>query len=480
MAETGSAHAAEALPPVEQRLKETPAQRAAHGKEARKRAPRSAHAEWKPGPGRPDPVTLLEEQGRERAPDLVPIRYGRMLASPSAFYRGGALLMASDLAGTPASGLRAQVCGDAHLMNFGLFESPQRRLVFDINDFDETLPGPWEWDVKRLAASFEVAGQDRGFDAATRRAIVLAGLRKYRETMLEMAESRAVDVWYAHLDVETIQKQSTALRNTDARRFAKDLSRAVAKDDLRALTRLTYRVDGALRFRSEPPLLIPAEELLSDQERSRYAHTVGAALQVYRESLPHDRQVLFDLYRFRGMARKVVGVGSVGTRAWVLMFAGRDEADPLFLQAKQAQASVLERFAGRSRYRHAGRRVVEGQRIMQGVSDVLLGCYHVVGFDGGRYDFYVRQLWDGKGSFSVEAMAASAWPEYAAMCAWTLARAHARTGDRIAIAGYLGSGDVFDRAVAEFAAAYAEQNWTDFEALRAAADAGRVKVQTGV
>jgi uncharacterized protein (DUF2252 family) len=295
-----------------------------------------------------------------------------------------------------------------------------------------------------------------------------------------MAESRAVDVWYAHLDVETIQSQSQALRATDARRFARDLTRAVAKDDLRALSRLTYNIDGKPRLRSEPPLLVPADELLSDVERTRYAHAVEEALRNYRESLPHDRRVLYDLYRLRGLARKVVGVGSVGTRAWVLHFAGRDDADPLFLQAKQAQASVLERFVGRSLYRHAGKRVVEGQRVMQAVSDVLLGSYSVTGFDGKRYDFYVRQLWDGKGSFSVESMAASGWPRYAEMCAWTLARAHARTGDRIAIAGYLGSGDVFDRAVADFAEAYAEQNWKDFQALRAAVDAGVVKAQTAI
>jgi uncharacterized protein (DUF2252 family) len=470
----------EALPDIEQRIKETPKERAAHGKEARKRAPRSAHADWKPAADRPDPVALLEEQALERAPDLVPIRYGRMLTSPAAFYRGGALLMASDLAGLPVSGLTAQLCGDAHLMNFGLFQSPQRRLVFDINDFDETLPGPWEWDVKRLAASFEVAAQDRGFDTKMRRAILLACVRKYREAMMEMAEARAVDVWYAHLDVDSLREQSQSLHGGDARRFAKDLSRAVAKDDLRALSRLTYTVDGKIRLRSEPPLMVPAEELLSDGERTNYAHAVEAALHGYRESLPHDRQALFDLYRFRGMARKVVGVGSVGTRAWVLHFAGRDDADPLFLQAKQAQASVMERFVGRSRYRHAGKRVVEGQKLMQAVSDVLLGSYHVIGFDGGRYDFYVRQLWDGKGAFSVEAMAADSWPRYAEMCAWTLARAHARTGDRIAIAGYMGSGDSFDRAVADFAEAYTEQNWKDFQALREAVDTGRVKAQTGV
>jgi len=471
---------AEWLPDISQRRKLTPAERAARGKEARKRSPRSAHAAWEPRAGRPDPVGLLEEQAADRAPDLVPIRYGRMLASPFAFYRGGALLMASDLAGTPDSGLTAQLCGDAHLMNFGLFQSPERRLVFDINDFDETLPGPWEWDVKRLAASFEAAGLDRGFDAATRRAIVLACVRAYREAMLEMAEKRALAVWYARLDAELISTQSRVFRGRDAKRVRRDLERAATKDDLRALSRLTHEVDGRMRLRSDPPLLVPARELLSDEERGRYAQAVGEALRDYRASLPHDRQAVYDLYRFRDIARKVVGVGSVGTRAWVMLFFGRDDRDPLFLQAKQAQASVLERFVGRSRYRRAGRRVVEGQRLMQAVSDVLLGWYDVTGFDGQHYDYYVRQLWDGKGSFRVETLAADAWHGYAQMCAWVLARAHARSGDRIAIAAYLGAGDVFDRAIADFAAAYAEQNLLDYEALRAAVDTGALEARFGV
>ncbi|HMK93135.1 MAG TPA: DUF2252 domain-containing protein [Thermoleophilia bacterium] len=468
------------LPEIAQRRKGTPRERAARGKEARRRAPRSVHGLWKPSERRPDPVALLEGQAAERAPELVPIRYGRMLASQGTFYRGGALLMASDLAGTPVSGLTCQLCGDAHLMNFGLFESPERRLVFDINDFDETLPGPWEWDVKRLAASFEVAGRDRGFDAAIRRAIVLSGVRAYREAMLEMAESRAIHVWHSRVDDGLIRAHSRALGKKDARRIERDLSRAEAKDDLRALSRLTEEVDGRIRLRSAPPLLVPARELLVEDQRAKYAHTIEEALRGYRDSLPHDRQPLYDLYRFRDMARKVVGVGSVGTRAWVLLFFGRDKGDPLFLQAKQAQASVLERFTGRCRYLRAGRRVVEGQRLMQAASDFLLGWYHVHAFDGRPYDFYVRQLWDGKGAFSVETMASSAWRDYAGLCAWTLARAHARTGDRIAIAAYMGTGDVFDRAVADFAAAYAEQNRRDYEALREAVDDGRVKARFGV
>ncbi|HMK91819.1 MAG TPA: DUF2252 domain-containing protein [Thermoleophilia bacterium] len=468
------------LPEIAQRRKGTPKQRAARGKEARKQAPRSAHAHWQPPAARPDPVMLLEEQAKERAAELVPIRYGRMLATQGTFYRGGALLMALDLADTPVSGLTCQLCGDAHLMNFGLFESPERRLIFDINDFDETLPGPWEWDVKRLATSFEVAGRDRGFDAAARRAIILTCVRSYREAMLEMAESRAIHVWHSSVDVDLIRAHSRALEKRDAQRIERDLSHAKAKDELRALSRLTEEVEGRIRLRSAPPLLVPARELLVEGQRAKYAHTIEEALRGYRSSLAHDRQPLYDLYRFRDMARMVVGVGSVGTRAWVLLFFGRDKGDPLFLQAKQAQASVLERFVGRSRYLHAGRRVVEGQRLMQAASDFLLGWYHVHSFDGRPYDFYVRQLWDGKGSFSVEALAASAWHDYARLCAWTLARAHARTGDRIAIAAYLGGSDVFDRAVADFAAGYAEQNQRDYEALRRAVDDGRVKATFGL
>ena len=468
------------LPPIQQHRKLTPAERAAEGKAARKRVPRRSHAAWQPAADRPDPIELLEQQAAERSQDLVPIRYGRMAASPFAFYRGGALLMASDLASTPDSGLVAQLCGDAHLMNFGLFESPERRLVFDINDFDETLPGPWEWDVKRLATSFEVGGRDRGFDATVRRRIVMDCVLHYRVAMIEMAALRAIDVWYARLDADLIREQSKTLGGSDSRQVAKDLSSASGKDSLRAFSRLTQIVDGERRFRSDPPLLVPAEELLTGEERERYETAVEMALRTYRASLPHDRQPLFDLYRYQGIARKVVGVGSVGTRAWVMLFFGRDADDPVFLQAKMAQASVLERFVGKSRYGNSGRRVVEGQKIMQSSGDILLGWYHVLGFDGLPHDFYMRQLWDGKGAFRIETMSERAWSSYAQMCAWTLARAHARTGDRIAIASYLGAGDTFDRAIADFAAAYAEQNERDYNALRDAIDNGRVQAISGV
>jgi uncharacterized protein (DUF2252 family) len=471
---------AELLPQIRQARKLTPAERAALGKEARKRAPRSSHGAWTPRPARPDPVGLLEEQGADRVADLVPIRYGRMLVSPGTFYRGGTLLMASDLHGSPDTGLAVQLCGDAHLMNFGLYQSPERQLVFDINDFDETLPGPWEWDVKRLAASFEIAARDHGYDTPVRRSIVQHCARAYREAMLGMAEKRAIDLWYTYVNSDLLRGYVVALDEKDAKRMERDMSRAENKHDLRALSRLTCEVDGKTRLRSQPPLLVPARELLEGDERARFTQSLEEALRTYRGTLPCDRRAAYDLYRYRDMARKVVGVGSVGTRAWVMLFFGRDENDPLFLQAKQAQASVLERFVGRSRFRCAGRRVVEGQRLMQAVGDILLGWYDVTGFDGRHYDFYVRQLWDGKGSFNVAAMTEGAWHVYAELCAWVLARAHARSGDRIAIAAYLGTGDVFDKAIADFSEAYAEQNQRDYDALREAVDAGRVEARSGI
>ncbi len=470
--------AAAELPAIFQAPKDTPAARASHGREARKTAPRSSHASWEPRPDRPNPVDLLEEQAAERDPDLVPIRYGRMLASPFAFYRGAALIMAGDLSSTPVSGLHAQLCGDAHLMNFGLFQSPERHLVFDINDFDETLPGPWEWDVKRLAAGFEIAGRERGLSASTRRAVILSCVKSYRETMAELAGMRAIDVWYARLDAELVR--ATLSRSRGRSQVDRVLSKATGRDSLRALSRLTHVAGGRPRFRSIPPILVPADELLEGEERDDYRHAVEMALQSYRASLPADRRPLYDLYRYKEIARKIVGVGSVGTRAWVLLFLGRDENDPLILQAKQARDSVLERFAGSSRYDNAGRRVVEGQRLMQAASDMLLGWYHVVGFDGRPYDFYVRQLWDGKGAFDMEAMDESTWAPYAHLCAWTLAKAHARTGDRIAIAGYMGGGSTFDKAIADFSDAYADQNQRDYETLTEAVDAGRVSAAAGV
>jgi uncharacterized protein (DUF2252 family) len=459
----------------------TAAEHVARGKAARAETPRSTNAGWKPWPGRPDPVGLLMTQAASREQDLVPIRYGRMMESPLAFYRGAALIMASDLATTPRSGLKTQLCGDAHLLNFGVYESPDRTLVFDINDFDETLPGPWEWDVKRLAASFEIATRQRGMDAPARRAIVLQTVRSYREAMTEFATMGHLDVWYARLNMATVmaQLQATADR-TVVGSVQRGLNKAASKDSLRALSKLTVTIDGVPRFRNEPPLLVPATALLDEAGLARFWDTMTEFLAKYRASLPDDRRHLFEGYRFLQIARKVVGVGSVGTRAWVVLMLGTGNGDPLFLQLKQAQNSVLERFAGRSQFRNQGRRVVEGQRLMQAASDVLLGWYRLLSFDGVQRDFYVRQLWDGKAAVDPATMALGLFAPYAHVCGWTLARAHARSGDSMAIAGYLGRGDIFDRAIAAFSAAYADQNDRDHAELVAAVESGRVQAETGI
>jgi uncharacterized protein (DUF2252 family) len=459
----------------------TPTEHMARGRAARQETPRRAHASWEAWSDRPDPIDVLVEQGAHRTLELLPIRYGRMVASPFAFYRGGAAIMATDLATTPRSGLKAQLCGDAHLVNFGVFSSPDRSLVFDINDFDETLPGPWEWDLKRLAASFEVAMRDRGFDATARREAVLASVRMYREAMADFAQRNALDVWYARLDASELLNRLQAAGDTkDAKTLAKGLDKAQSKNSLRALEKLTVMVDGEPRIVSKPPLIVPASELLSAEEFDRFTDVIHSFLSNYAASLPDDRRHLLTNYEFKQIARKVVGVGSVGMRSWIVLTLGRDTNDPLFLQLKQAEASVMERFVGRSRYRNHGRRVVEGQRLMQAASDVLLGWYRVLAFDDKIHDFYVRQLWDGKASLDVAAMPQRLFVPYARACGWTLARAHARSGDRIAIAGYLGGGAVFDEAIADFAASYAEQNERDYEKLVAAVKSGRIEAQTGV
>ena len=459
----------------------TSAEHAARGKAARAETSRSSHARWEPWPGRPDPLGLLEEQAATREQDLVPIRYGRMMESPLVFYRGAALIMASDLATTPRSGLRAQLCGDAHLSNFGVYEAPDRTLVFDMVDFDETLPGPWEWDVKRLAASFEIAARERGVDAADRRDLVLQTVRSYREAMAQFATMGHLDVWYARLDMSHLIAQ---LEATDDRtvldRVVRGLDKAASKDSLRALSKLTVIVDGVPRFRNEPPLLVPAAALLDEEGLGRFTETMSNFLAKYRTSLPDDRRRLFEGYRFLQIARKVVGVGSVGTLTWVVLMLGASTTDPLFLQLKEAQNSVLERFAGRSQFRNQGRRVVEGQRLMQAASDVLLGWYRLLSFDGVQRDFYVRQLWDGKAAVDATTMPPALFLPYANTCGWTLARAHARSGDRMAIAGYLGRSDVFDRAIADFSAAYANQNERDYAELLAAVRKGRVAAETGI
>ena len=456
----------------------TPEEWAEAGRAARVEAPRSSHGEWAPAASRPDPVELLEGQAVSRVEQLLPLRYGRMLVSPFTFYRGAAAVMAADLAGTPQSGFGVQLCGDAHLSNFGAFASPDRELVFDVNDFDETLPGPWEWDVKRLAASFSVAGRDRGFAVEERRRIVATMAAEYRRAMRRLAGLGNLEVWFTKIDVEAIAagwEQAAGEKEVEA--FRRNVEKARAKDRMRALSKLTHEVDGELRIVSEPPLIVPIEELVSGDEGARIEGRLLGVLADYRDSLAEDRRALLDSYRFVHAAHKVVGVGSVGTRAWIVLLLGRDQGDPLFLQVKEAQRSVLEPYVAPSAFGHQGERVVQGQRLVQNAGDIMLGWVTAQGIDGQHRDFYVRQLWDQKGSARVERMDARALSTYAEICGMTLAHAHARSGDRIAIAAYLGKGDSFDRAMASFAESYADQNERDYAALEAAAEEGRIEVE---
>jgi uncharacterized protein (DUF2252 family) len=458
----------------------TVAERAARGKAERAELPRKSHGEWEPAAHRPDPVDLLEEQAASRVPELVPIRYGRMLVSPFTFYRGAAYLMASDLAAGPRTGIHAQLCGDAHLSNFGAYAAPDRRLVFSVNDFDETLPGPFEWDLKRLVASFEVASRDRGFDGKLREQINLRVGSGYRESIQEYAGMRALDVWYSRIHIEEIYERFKEQASGEQRkRMEKNLAKARTKDSLGAFNKLTETVDGAPRIKSNPPLIVPLAELAPDGDADTMHESFRALLRGYRRTLTGDRRKLLERFRYVDAARKVVGVGSVGTRAWIVLMLGQDDQDPLFLQAKEAQASVLEPFLGRSEYSNHGQRVVEGQRLMQAASDIMLGWLKATGLDGVERDFYIRQLWDAKGSALVDVMEPSAMVGYAGLCAQTLAKAHARSGDAAAIAAYIGQSDVFDRALAQFAVSYADQNERDYDALKAAAESGRVTVETG-
>jgi uncharacterized protein (DUF2252 family) len=453
----------------------SPAERAVAGRAARDAAPRSSHGEWSSAADRADPVELLERQAVSRVGQLVPLRYGRMLASPFAFYRGAAAVMAADLAATPRSGFTAQLCGDAHLSNFGAFASPDRELVFDVNDFDETLPGPWEWDVMRLAASFSVAGRANGFRGRERRAIVATMAAEYREAMRRLAELGNLEVWYTKMDVPTVaERWGAAAGKKEVRAFRRNLAKTQAKDRMRALSKLTHEVDGQLRIVSEPPLIVPLRELTED-DPEEIERRVLEILADYRETLGEDRRALLDSYRFVDAALKVVGVGSVGTRAWIALLLGRDEGDPLFLQLKEAQPSVLEPYAEPTAYPQQGERVVQGQRLVQAASDILLGWVRAEGIDGEKRDYYVRQLWDQKGSAHIDRMDPPALTAYAQICGTTLAHAHARSGDRIAIAAYLGKSDTFDRAMASFAEAYADQNERDYAALQAAAGDGRIE-----
>jgi uncharacterized protein (DUF2252 family) len=456
------------------------AERAATGRAARAHVPRRSQAGWTPGPDREDPVAILERQAAKRVPELVPIRYGRMLESPFAFYRGSAAVMAADLAATPSSGLRVQLCGDAHLANFGGFAAPDRRLVFDINDFDETAPGPFEWDVKRLAASIEIAARSRSFRRSERTAAVLAAVRRYRTAIQDFAGMRRVDAWYQRLDEQTLLELAAQAKVTKMDSVTRRLQKARTKDSVRALERLTTQVDGHLRIVSTPPLVVAIEDIVADYSADEIATFVKGIITAYSKTLTGASHRLIADYEYVHMARKVVGVGSVGTRAWIVLLTGRDQNDPLFLQVKEAQQSVIEPYAGRSRFSNHGRRVVEGQWLMQSASDIFLGWIRAEGVDGVARDFYVRQLWDWKTSADFETMEAHGMSVYGEICGWTLAHAHARSGDPVALAAYLGKSDTFDTAMAAFASAYADQAEQDFKALKSAVKKGRVEAIRGV
>jgi len=456
------------------------ADRSAAGKAARARAPLSGQAAFDTD-GRADPIALLETQAASRVPDLVPIRYGRMSSSAFAFYRGAALIMAADLAKSPNSGLAVQLCGDAHMSNFGTYASPERRLVFDINDFDETHPGPFEWDLKRLAASLAVAGRENGYSTKKRRRIVLSAATGYREAMRSFAKQGNLAVWYSHADLADMMDEiGSAL---DSRRRATTqlaLDKARSRDSVQALAKLTTIVDGRARIVSQPPLIVPFEELLEGQAIEDAYANLRHLIRSYRRTLQFDRRHLLEEFKLVQMARKVVGVGSVGTRAWILLFEGLNGQDPLFLQAKEAQASVLSSYTRATRIRNQGQRVVVGQQLMQASSDIFLGWQRAAGLDGIERDFYIRQLRDGKGSVVVETMLPDGMAFYARVCGQALARAHARSGDRVAIGSYLGATTAFDEAIADFAETCADQNERDHGALTAAIASGRVTAQTGL
>ena len=459
-------------------------ERRARGKDARTETPLAAHTGWEPASDRPDPVSLLEEQNTRREQDLVPVRHGRMMVSPFTFYRGAAAIMAADLEDTPRAGLDAQLCGDAHLSNFGAFASPERQLVFDVNDFDETLPGPFEYDVKRMAASFTIAARNNGFSKADARAATRASVAGYREAMAEFGQMSTMEVWYAHLNSDEIMAAvrkgaKTKKGAKDVKRAEKVVKKARTRDSLQALSKLGELVDGRYRIVSQAPIVVPERELAASYGLSptEVEDAVREQFRAYRATLEEDRRHLLEKFEFLDLARKVVGVGSVGTRAFIVLLQGRDEQDPLFLQVKEATTSVLEDHLPKSRYKNHGERVVRGQRMMQAASDIYLGW--TVGLDTSRH-FYWRQLRDMKGSAEIEVMGPSALMTYAGLCAWTLARAHARSGDPVAIATYLGTSDKFDRSITDFSERYADQNERDYEEFVGAIRSGKLEAVEGV
>jgi uncharacterized protein (DUF2252 family) len=458
------------------------ADRAARGKDARATVPRSSHAVFEPSSTRADPIELLEQQAKTRVPELVPIRYGRMLVSPFAFYRGAAMIMAHDLAGTPRSGLMVQCCGDAHLSNFGVFASPARELVFDVNDFDETLSGPWEWDVKRLAVSMLIAADDNGFRGKDEDQIVLQTVGSYRSAMRKFAGMSTLDEWYAHVDIDaTVAEFGAQFKPKMAKRAGKQLAKARTKDSMTALSKLTEVVDGEVRIIDQSPLIVPLSKLAAEDQPDAIREDLRRLLRAYRDTLEFDRRVLLGRFELHDAARKVVGVGSVGTRCWIVLMMARAGREPLFLQIKEADASVLEALLGASTFHNHGERVIAGQRLMQAESDIFLGWIHAkVGLDGQSRDLYVRQLKDWKGSAEIDQMRPDGMAAYGKLCGSTLARAHARSGDPIAIGAYLGGGPTFDHAILEFSKAYAKQNQLDYDELVRAVKSGRITAKTGI
>jgi len=460
----------------------TAAERKVRGKAARAEVPRESHAEWRAPADRPDPVAMLESQAASRVPELIPVRYGRMMETPFTYFRGAALPMASDLSRTPATGIIVQACGDAHLSNFGLFGSPERKLVFDVNDFDETLPAPWEWDVKRLAASMEVAARDNGFGDKDRRKILLATTARYRAVIRQLAGLGNLDVWYTQIDIDELRTRFDAqLQERQRKALDKGLAKARTRDSMQALSKLCRMENGLPRITPDPPLVVPLRDLVAEEPDGRdvQGELIGL-LGKYRRTLEADRRVLLEQYEFTDIARKVVGVGSVGTRCWIILMLGRDENDPLFLQVKEAQDSVLAPYAGASKYPNQGQRVVVGQRLMQAASDIFLGWQRVDGLDRQQRDFYWRQLRDWKFSVDIGAMIPRGLRLYGELCGATLARSHARSGDELAIATYLGNSAAFENAIAEFAVRYADQNERDYQAFTAAISSGRLTAERGV
>ncbi|MGI5256494.1 DUF2252 domain-containing protein [Streptomyces angustmyceticus] len=453
----------------------TPQERAEQGRALRSEVPRSVHAEFDVTAAREDPVDIIERQSDLRVPELVPLRYGRMLESPFRFYRGAAAIMAADLAATPSTGLRTQLCGDAHLLNFRLLASPERHLMFDINDFDETLPGPWEWDVKRLVASFAIAGRGNGFPEKVRTGIVRAACASYREQMRRYADMRTLDVWYAHADMADVEaEEAEQLDGRGRAALSRTIAEARTHDTVQAYRKLTRRSGGQVRFAADPPLIVPLDDLLPDIERDQLMDQIRGLVESYGSSLRSDHRRLLEQYRVVDVARKVVGVGSVGTRCWIVLLVGKDLDDPLLLQAKEADESVLAPYAGPGPHTHQGERVVAGQRLMQAAGDIFLGWQRTTGIDGRQRDFYLRQLRDWKGIMPADAMVPTGMRRFAVRCGATLARAHARSGDRIAIGAYLGRSTAFDEALARFAERYADRNELDHQALGEAVREGRV------